>query len=103
MCSSPFPQGYDTRIGPGGSRLSGGERRRLAIARAYVRDTPVIVLDEPTTGLDEAARDALLTPLRALARGRTTIIVSHDPAVVGWADRVIELHDGMLAPVRAVA
>jgi ATP-binding cassette subfamily B protein len=98
-----LPQGYDTRIGPGGSRLSGGERRRLAIARAYVRDTSVIVLDEPTTGLDEAARDALLTPLRVLARGRTTIIVSHDPAVVGWADRVIELHDGMLAPVRAVA
>jgi ATP-binding cassette subfamily B protein len=96
-----LPDGYATRIGPGGGRLSGGERRRLAIARAFLRDTPVLVLDEPTTGLDEAARDALLEPLRALTRGRTTIVISHDPAVVGWADRVVELHDGALAAVAA--
>jgi ATP-binding cassette, subfamily B, bacterial len=98
-----LPDGYATRIGPGGSRLSGGERRRLAIARAFLRDTPVLVLDEPTTGLDEAARDGLLEPLQALTRGRTTIVISHDPAVVGWADRVIELHDGTLVPGRGVA
>jgi len=93
-----LPDGYATRVGPGGSRLSGGQRRRLAIARAFVRDTPVLILDEPTTGLDGAARDALLEPLQALARGRTTILISHDPAVVGWADRVIELRDGELTP-----
>ena len=92
-----LPDGYETRLGTGGRRLSGGERRRLAIARAYVRDAPVLVLDEPTTGLDEAARDALLEPLQRLARGRTTIVVSHDPAVVGWADRVVGLHEGCLA------
>jgi len=97
-----LPEGYATRIGPGGRRLSGGERRRLAIARAFVRDTPVLILDEPTTGLDEAARDRLLEPLQALARGRTTIVISHDPAVVGWADRVSELRDGVLMPVRGV-
>jgi ABC-type multidrug transport system fused ATPase/permease subunit len=97
-----LPEGYDTRIGPGGSRLSGGERRRVAIARAFLRDAPVLILDEPTTGLDEAARDRLLEPLHELARGRTTIVVSHDPAVVDWADRVIELRDGMLVPARAV-
>lgn len=89
-----LPEGYATRIGPGGGRLSGGQRRRLAIARAFVRDTPVMILDEPTTGLDEAARDHLLEPLRALANGRTTILISHDPAVVGWADRVVELRAG---------
>ncbi len=89
-----LPEGYATRIGPGGSRLSGGQRRRLAIARAFVRDTPVLVLDEPTTGLDEAARDRLLAPLRALTRGRTTLLISHDPAVVAWADRVVELRAG---------
>ena len=94
-----LPDGYETRIGPGGNRLSGGQRRRLAIARAFVRDTPVLILDEPTTGLDEVARDRLLEPLQALARGRTTILISHDPAVLGWAGRVIELCDGALVPV----
>jgi len=97
-----LPEGYETRIGPGGGRLSGGERRRLAIARAFVRDTPVLILDEPTTGLDDAARDRLLEPLQALARGRTTIVISHDHAVVGWADRAIELRDGVVMPVRGV-
>jgi ATP-binding cassette subfamily B protein len=91
-----LPDGYDSSVGTGGSRLSGGQRRRLAIARAFVRDTPVLILDEPTTGLDRAARDRLLEPLRALTRGRTTIVITHDPAVVAWADRAIELHDGRL-------
>ena len=57
----------------------------------------MLILDEPTTGLDAAARDALLDPLKALARGRTTIVISHDPAVLRWADRVVELRDGALA------
>jgi subfamily B ATP-binding cassette protein MsbA len=91
-----LPDGYDTRVGPGGTRLSGGQRRRLAIARAFVRDTPVLVLDEPTTGLDETTRDRLLEPLKELAAGRTTILITHDPAVVAWADRVLELREGTL-------
>ena len=97
-----LPDGYETRVGPGASRLSGGERRRLAIARALVRDTPVLILDEPTTGLDGAARDGLLEPLQTLTRGRTTILISHDPAVVEWADRVIELSEGALVPTTSV-
>jgi ABC-type multidrug transport system ATPase subunit len=60
----------------------------------------VLILDEPTTGLDGAARDALLEPLRALARGRTTLLISHDPAVVEWADRVIELREGIVVTGR---
>jgi ABC-type multidrug transport system fused ATPase/permease subunit len=86
--------GYDTRVGQRGRRLSGGQRQRIAIARALVRNTPVLVLDEPTTGLDAAARDALLAPLRDLARGRTTVVISHDPEVLSWADRVVNLEDG---------
>jgi ABC-type multidrug transport system fused ATPase/permease subunit len=86
--------GYETRVGQRGTSLSGGQRRRIAVARALLRDTPVLVLDEPTTGLDEAARDALLGPLRVLMRGRTTIVVSHDPVVVACADRVIRLEGG---------
>jgi len=89
-----LPDGYEERIGQRGRRLSGGQRQRIGIARTLVRDTPVLVLDEPTTGLDGAARDRVLGPLSTLMEGRTTIIVSHDPAVVARADRVIRLEDG---------
>ncbi len=92
-----LPAGYDTRLGQRGRTLSGGQRQRIAIARALVRDTPVLVLDEPTTGLDADAKAALLEPLRALAAGRTTILISHDPDVVAWADRVICVEDGRVA------
>lgn len=89
-----LPEGYATRLGRGGTRLSGGQRRRVAVARALLRDSPVLVLDEPTTGLDDRSRDALLDPLRRLSHGRTTIVVTHDPAVLAWADRTVTLRDG---------
>jgi subfamily B ATP-binding cassette protein MsbA len=91
-----LPDGYDTRLGQRGRSLSGGQRQRIAIARALVRDTPVLILDEPTTGLDEAAKQVVLEPLRQLARERTTIVISHDPDVHEWADRVVELRNGRL-------
>lgn len=81
----------DARVGQRGRALSGGQRQRVAIARAIVRDSAVVVLDEPTTGLDADAREEVLGALDALLPGRTTIVVSHDPAVVQRADRVIEL------------
>src|SRR3954468_4963924 len=73
-----LPDGYDTRVGQRGRTLSGGQRQRLAVARALIRDTPVLVLDEPTTGLDAAARGRLLGPLGRLMAGRTAILISHD-------------------------
>jgi ABC-type multidrug transport system fused ATPase/permease subunit len=91
-----LPDGYDERLGQRGRRLSGGQRQRVAIARALVRDTPVLVLDEPTTGLDAGAKAAVLEPLRRLAATRTTILISHDPDVLAWADRVVCLADGMV-------
>ncbi len=91
---SALPDGYDTRLGQRGRTLSGGQRQRLAVARALVRDSPVLVLDEPTTGLDSEAKTALLGPLRTLAAGRTTIVVSHDPEVLEWAARVVWIQDG---------
>jgi ATP-binding cassette subfamily B protein len=91
-----LPHGYDTLLGSGGVPLSGGQRQRIAIARAVLRDTPVLVLDEPTTGLDGAATAAVLPALRTLMHGRTTILISHDMALAPLADTVLVLDHGRL-------
>ncbi|MBO0851064.1 MAG: ABC transporter ATP-binding protein, partial [Pseudonocardia sp.] len=75
---STLPDGYQTRIGQHGRLLSGGQRQRLAIARAMIRDAPVLLLDEPTTGLDAASARRVLAPMRRLMAGRTTLIISHN-------------------------
>ena len=89
-----LPDGYDTRIGQRGRGLSGGQRQRLAIARAILRDAPVLVLDEPTTGLDNEHAAAILDSIRRLMAGKTTIIVSHDLHLVREATRIVVLDRG---------
>ena len=91
---SALPEGYDTMLDARGRRLSGGQRQRVAIARALVRDAPVLVLDEPSTGLDELSRQRLVEPLRRLMRGRTAIVISHDLLTVRDADRIVVLDGG---------
>ncbi|MFG2138971.1 ABC transporter ATP-binding protein [Streptomyces sp. NPDC048650] len=93
---SALPEGYRTVIAPGTSRLSGGQLQRIAIARAVLRDAPVLLLDEPTTGLDTLAAQRILGPLRRLAEGRTTIVITHDLALAAGADRVLVLDEGRL-------
>jgi ABC-type multidrug transport system fused ATPase/permease subunit len=89
-----LPDGYDTPVGQRGRRLSGGQRQRLAIARAMVRDAPLLVLDEPTTGLDNESSERLLEPLRRLAAGRTTVVISHNLLTVRDATRIVVLDGG---------
>ncbi len=89
-----LPQGYDTRVGQRGRLLSGGQRQRVAIARAMIRDAPILLLDEPTVGLDAASSERVLAPLRRLMDGRTTIVVSHDLLTVRDADQILMLDHG---------
>jgi ATP-binding cassette subfamily B protein len=94
---SHLPDGYETRLGSRGTQLSGGQRQRIAIARALVRNTPLLVLDEPTTGLDATATAAVVPGLRALMRGRTTVLISHDLRLGPLADDVLVIDRGRLA------
>jgi ATP-binding cassette subfamily B protein len=88
-----LPQGYDTPVGQRGRLLSGGQRQRIAIARAIVRDAPVLVIDEPTTGLDAAGARRMMGLLSRLMRGRTTILITHDLELAASADEVLALGD----------
>ena len=91
-----LPHGYDTRVGQRGRTLSGGQRQRLAIARAMIRDAPILLLDEPTTGLDAESSHRVLVPLRKLMTGRTTIIISHNLLTVTDADHILFLDHGKI-------
>ncbi|MDT7709975.1 MAG: ATP-binding cassette, subfamily bacterial, partial [Pseudonocardiales bacterium] len=88
--------GYDTRVGQRGRMLSGGQRQRLAIARAMIRNSPVLLLDEPTTGLDAESSRRVLAPLRRLMSGRTTLVISHNLLTVTDADEIVFLADGRI-------
>ncbi len=92
-----LPQGLDTPVGQRGRRLSGGQRQRVAFARAMVRDAPVLLLDEPTTGLDAESSHRILDPLRRLMGGRTTIVISHNLLTVREADEIVVLDRGRVA------
>jgi ATP-binding cassette subfamily B protein len=91
-----LPQGYDTPVGERGATLSGGQRQRIAIARAAIRQTPILILDEPTTGLDNANEQAVVAALRRLAQGRTTFLITHDLSLTTQADQVLYLEQGQV-------
>ncbi len=91
-----LPQGYDTMVGERGVTLSGGQRQRIAIARAIIRDAPILIMDEPTTGLDAASEKLVLDALNNLMRGRPSIINAHRLATIQRADVIFVLQDGRI-------
>jgi ATP-binding cassette, subfamily C, bacterial CydC len=91
-----LPRGYDTQVGEQGLRLSGGERQRIAIARAFLKDAPILLLDEPTVNLDAIAERGVLQALRNLASERTTIMVTHRLIKLDTADEILVLQAGKI-------
>jgi len=89
-------EGYDTVIGERGATLSGGERQRLSIARALLKDAPILILDEPTSALDAETEARLVEALERLMAGRTTFIIAHRLSTVRRADCILVLKDGRI-------
>jgi ABC-type multidrug transport system fused ATPase/permease subunit len=92
-----MPQGYDSMVGERGETLSGGQRQRIAIARAVIRNSPILVLDEPTAALDAESERLVIEALRRLMQGRTVIMIAHRLGTLVGADRIIVLKDGVVA------
>ena len=91
-----MPQGYDTVIGERGATLSGGQRQRIAIARAIIRDSSILILDEPSSGLDAASEELVFEALSRLTRGKTAIVIAHRLTTVRKADVIFVLQDGVV-------
>jgi ABC-type multidrug transport system fused ATPase/permease subunit len=92
-----LPDGYATRVGERGAHVSGGQRQRLAIARAIYKDTPLLVLDEATSALDDATENAVLAALDRLQNeGRTIVIIAHRPTTIEQCDHLLRLENGRL-------
>ena len=89
-----MPDGFQTRVGERGVRLSGGQRQRLAVGRALVQDTPVLVFDEATSSLDAESEAAMRTAIAAATRGRTTLVIAHRLSTIRAADRLVVLDHG---------
>ena len=91
-----LPEGYDTVVGEGGRPLSAGERQRIAIARAFLRDAELVILDEPTANLDPVSAELVGEAIERLRSGRTVLLIVHRPELAAHADRVLRLEDGRI-------
>ena len=91
-----LPKGYDTMIGEGGGTLSGGEKQRISIARAILKDAPIIILDEATAGIDPENEHLIQGALSELTRGKTIITIAHRLATIEQADQILVLDEGRI-------
>ncbi len=91
-----LPQGYDTLVGERGATLSGGQRQRIAIARAAIRQAPILILDEPTTGLDKGNEKVVIDALQRLSQNRTTFLITHDLYLATRADMILYMENGQV-------
>ena len=96
-----LPQGYDTRVGDRGMRLSGGERQRISLARAFLKDAPVLILDEPTSSVDVKTEAAILGAMERLMRGRTTFMIAHRLSTLDGCDVRLEVDRGRVTRLTA--
>ena len=94
-----LPEGLETIVGERGAQLSGGQRQRVAIARAFLKDAPILILDEATSHLDAVSEQAVRGALDVLARNRTTLVIAHRLSTVRGADRIIVMEDGRVAEI----
>jgi ABC-type multidrug transport system fused ATPase/permease subunit len=92
-----LPDGLATRVGPRGATLSGGQRQLLTIARAILRDAPVLILDEPTSSLDANTEQLVMSALSELMATRTTLVIAHRLSTIRSADRILVIQDGRIA------
>jgi ATP-binding cassette subfamily B protein len=95
-----LPEGYDTQVGERGSRLSGGERQRISLARAFLRDSPILILDEPTSSVDVRTEAAIMEATQRLMSGRTTFMIAHRLSTLKSCDLVLVLDQGHLVEIK---
>jgi ABC-type multidrug transport system fused ATPase/permease subunit len=94
-----LPEGYDTELGEGGKQLSGGERQRICVARAFIRNAPILILDEPTSSIDSKTEQVILDALDRLMVGRTSLMIAHRLSTVRNADLIVVVNRGRVAEV----
>ncbi len=94
-----LPQGYDTKVGERGMSLSGGERQRIALARAFLKDAPILIMDEPTSSVDLRSETAIMEAMERLMRNRTTFLIAHRPSALKSFDSVVQIEGGRIVAV----
>jgi ATP-binding cassette subfamily B protein len=96
-----LPDGYETEVGERGMRLSGGERQRIALARAFLKDAPILIMDEPTSSVDMRTEAAIMEAMERLMHGRTTFMIAHRLTTLEKCDLLLVIEDGRLVDVRS--